>query len=187
MIGWLLLLAMVEKSVSASTTQDVMLNLPGRHMWGWKYPLAGYCGETSFQTAGIYFGQWLSSEKVKKADGGSELLLGVNDKKAAKSLKFNYDAWNFKAKTPQPTDYVAWIREHIDHGHPVIVGLYVKEPDGDPDYDHIVPVVGYQFDTATLATTGIWYNDLYVATSRLLSVTTGVQSRSKCSQKFQPI
>ena len=72
-----------------------------------------------------------------------------------------------------------WCRNHIDEGHVVVAGFYDKNHD-DPDYDHIMPVVGYKKDHAG-NTLGIFYNDLYVTSGpRYLSVEIDIQKRSNC-------
>jgi hypothetical protein len=68
-----------------------MLDVPARYMWGWAPGKRGYCGETSFQSHGIYYGNWISQEIVRRNADGTELLVYVNDVKAAKGLKFNYE------------------------------------------------------------------------------------------------
>ena len=39
---------------------DVLLDVPPRYMWGWGKGLRGYCGETSYQSFGIFYGNWVS-------------------------------------------------------------------------------------------------------------------------------
>jgi hypothetical protein len=169
-----------------SSLVDVLLDAPPRYMWGWGEGTAGYCGATSFQTNGIFWGEWVSSEFVRTADGGSELLISVNDEKAAKNLKFNYDSWDYNQDDPQGTNFVAWLRSHVDQGHISAVGLYERVPEGDADYDHIVPVIGYQYDASSHATTGIYYNDLWSQATRMLSIPSLITTRSNCQQDDEP-
>ena len=178
----------VKKTVSSlnACATDVMLNAPPRYMWGWGAGLSGYCGETSFQTNGIFWGEWISSEYVRNADGGNELLIAVNDAAAAKNLKMTYESWNYNAKNPQGANFIAWLRGHIDNGHVVAIGVFEKQPSGDEDYDHIVPVVGYQYDSSSGATLGIYINDLYSSAPRFISASTGVQTRKTCTQSSSP-
>ena len=42
------------------TNLDVILDVPARYMWGWADGKRGYCGETSFQSHGILYGNWIS-------------------------------------------------------------------------------------------------------------------------------
>ncbi len=85
---------------SLSSGAAVILNIPPRQMWGWGAGMNGYCGETSFQSVGIYYGNWYSQERVRYADGNQELLIAVNDEKAAKNLALSYTVWNYNQKTP---------------------------------------------------------------------------------------
>lgn len=171
--------SVVGTSLNASTV-DVILNAPPRFMWGWGAGLSGYCGETSFQTNGIFWGEWVSSEKVRTT-AGSELLIAVNDEKAAKALKFQYEEWDYESSNPQGANFVAWLRSHIDEGHIIAIGVYEQMKNGDEDYDHIVPVIGYQYSSASGATTGIYFNDLYSTETRFLAVPAGIQTRSACT------
>ena len=170
-----------------ATAIDVLLDVPPRYMWGWGIGVNGYCGETSFQSHGIFWGNWVSSERVREASGGSELLIAVDDTVAAKALKFPFEEWDYEAKSPQSGEFIAWLRGHIDNGHMAAIGVYEKQKTGDNDYDHIVPVVGYQYDPSSLATLAIYYNDLYENTHRSLSVTSDVQSRKGCRQSAAPV
>lgn len=173
-------------SLLNDTLVDVLLNAPPRFMWGWGAGLAGYCGATSFQTNGIFWGNWVSSERVRDADGGSELLIAVNDQTAASALKFQFEEWNYQQKTPQGPNFVSWLRGHIDDGHIAAIGVYELKPDGDEDYDHIVPVIGYQYDASSGDTTGIYFNDLWSNQSRLLQVPDDITSRSGCTSDDDP-
>jgi hypothetical protein len=62
----------------------------------------------------------------------------------------------------------------------VVAGFYDKQLD-DPDYDHIMPVIGYKKDS-TGKTLGLFYNDLWQTTGpRYLSASTDILKRSSCS------
>lgn len=170
-----------------ATVNGVILDAPPRYMWGWGEGTSGYCGSTSFQTHGIFWGNWISSEKVRDSDGGEELLIAVNDEAAAQALKFPYEEWNYDQSTPQSNAFLSWIRSHIDEGHIVVVGMYERQPSGDKDYDHIVPVIGYETaesDSATIS--GLYFNDLWLNTTRYLSVPAGIASRKNCRQSSEP-
>ena len=55
------------------------LNVPPRRMWGWGPGLSGFCGEMSIQSAGLYYGNYISEQRARDAGGtGSQLLIGVN-------------------------------------------------------------------------------------------------------------
>ena len=67
--------------------------IPPRTQWNANY---GYCGETSFISAGLNYGQYLSqydaravaSPNIRQSLPDSQLLLGVNDVAAAKRSYF---------------------------------------------------------------------------------------------------
>jgi hypothetical protein len=100
--------------------------------WGWAPGVSGYCGETSIQSAGLYFGNWISSERVRYAGGNAEVLVNVNAHTAATALKFTIARWNSGAKKPQNAAFVAWVKSQLAAGHPVVAGLYQSETGGDP-------------------------------------------------------
>ena len=68
------------------------LGIAPRLQWNSNY---GYCGETSFISAGMYFGQHTSqwtarnaaSPDVPRAEKESSLLIGVNDMDAAEAMR----------------------------------------------------------------------------------------------------
>jgi hypothetical protein len=129
-------------------------DLPPRIEWDENY---GYCGETSYVVAGLYFGQYCSQYTVRALTSPgipqhlrkSQLLLGVNDDKAADAMRLKYEQWNNDSGSSE--DFLVWVKHHVSQNHPVIIGLlnneYIFEGDtdpdaGQPDYDHIVPVTG---------------------------------------------
>ena len=170
--------------ICSASVVDVKIDIPPRYMWGWGdssagLSLPGYCGETSLQSNGIFWGQYVSSEYVHKADGNSELLLGTgNEVTAAKALKMTYELWNNGGTTPDSADFIQWTRDHIDLGHGVVFGAFDKVPNGQSDYDHIMPIVGYQKDSVTDDTIGLWLNDLWSPQSRLI---TSIANRKQCT------
>lgn len=118
----------------------------------------GYCGEVSFISAGLYYGQYLSQFDARAAAigrtpqnaPGAELLLGDNDRRAARALRLRVENWDGR-KQRSERQFLAWVKRHVLAGHPVIIGVFNNEntlygstdrESGDPQYDHIVPVVG---------------------------------------------
>ncbi len=114
----------------------------------------GYCGEVSFISAGLYYGQYLSQFDARAAAIGrtpqneGELLLGSNDRRAARELRLRAENWDGR-KQRSEREFLAWVKRHVLAGHPVIIGVFNNEntlygrtdPEaGDPQYDHIVPV-----------------------------------------------
>lgn len=167
------------------TTADVKLDIPPRLQWE---GLGGYCGETSFQSHGILWGNWLHSDTVRKA-AGSELLIGENDVKAAKTLKFPYESFQQDESATAAQNnaaYLTWLRNQVDLGRTVVVGWFVNPQEAsklDLQYDHIMPLTGYQYDTATKKTLGFHFNDLYAKTGMFMPITgasSKVLNRAKC-------
>jgi len=60
-------------------------------MWGWADGKRGYCGETSFQSHGILYGNWISQQIARNYADKRELIIGRNEVAAAKGLKFKYE------------------------------------------------------------------------------------------------
>lgn len=116
----------------------------------------GYCGEVSFISAGLFYGQYVSQYEARRAAIGrtpqhrGELLLGVNERRAARVMRLDVVVWPTE-RSRNPARFLAWVKRHVLRGRPVIIGVYNNEfllygnPNpsaGDPQYDHIVPVTG---------------------------------------------
>lgn len=164
-----------------------LLDLPPRYMWGWGPGTSGYCGSASVQTAGIFYGNWLTSDYVRGTSGGHDaqhqLQLTLSGDTsivhACKRLKLNCTAWDYdKAASPQYKAFIQWTKASIHAGWPVIIGVFWSG-DSDPDYDHIVPMVGYD-DTA------IYMNDLKQNISLRYGEADFVQLRRGCKGKHSP-
>ena len=115
----------------------------------------GYCGETSFISAGMRFGQYtsqwtaraLASPKVPQWKSSSQLRLGVNDLSAAKAM--HLEATRFDSNAQRSTEqYLRWVKSRFLQGDVVILGVLNnvttlgETPPGDSTYDHIVPMMG---------------------------------------------
>ena len=178
-----------------------LLDMPPRLMWGWEPKVSGYCGSVSVQTAGLYYGNYLSEGKVRgSASGGvnaaHQLLIGyekdiavrgasVHD--ACQALGMNCSMWDYnKEPSPQHAAFVAWVADAIDAGEPVIAGVYWGVEDDD-DYDHIVPLVGYERQGGG-AISALYFNDLHTNATLRGELTTFVQTRRGCdsSERFGP-
>jgi hypothetical protein len=159
-----------------------------QQMWGWGPNRHGYCGATSIQTAGLYYGNWFSQEQVRIAAGSAEVLLDVNADVAATALYLNFDLWDIANETaPQAFRFLAWIKTYIDVGVPVVFGAFESEPKGDMDYDHVVLAVGYKVDTGRRAISELYYNDWYLQQHRTLYRTTDIRDRAACLQPETPV
>lgn len=142
-----------EKDVEAK-----ILDLPPRLQWENDN---GYCGEASIQTAALYFGTYISQDLARKI-AGAELIVSENDDELLDALKLSYDEWDWEKPTPQYDAYLIWAKKHLSEDHPVIITVYVNGME-DPDYDHIVPAVGYQSPDTDLyhGDDKLIYNDLF--------------------------
>lgn len=157
-----------SRAASLATRYDARLDIPPRLQWNANQ---GYCGEVSFISAGLFFGQYLSqytaralaSPGVPQRRRSSQLLLGVNDLEAARAMRLEAVPWD-SGRDDASRDFLAWVKAQVLLGHPTIIGVYTNEnlfygktdPDaGEPDYDHIVPVTGigsdWPLDSGSLA------------------------------------
>lgn len=155
-----------SKSSSAGTTSTLTgifsLNndIPPRLQWDANN---GYCGEVSFINAGLYYGQYLSQFDVRAIASPnknqnlaeSQLLLGRNDIFAATQMHLNVVAWKTSNKQSSAA-FLTWIKSNVVLKFPVIIGVFTNENKfygaintdaGDPDYDHIVTVIGLSSKT----------------------------------------
>lgn len=146
-------------AASVASRYDARLDIPPRLQWNANH---GYCGEVSFISAGLFFGQYLSqytaralaSPGVPQSRRSSQLLLGVNDLEAARAMRLDAVPWD-NSLDDASREFLAWVKAQVLAGHPTIIGVYTNEnlfygktkPDaGQPDYDHIVPVIGIGSD-----------------------------------------
>ena len=149
---------------AAATTYTAGSRLPPRIQWNANY---GYCGETAFVSAGLYYGQYISqydaraiaSKNTRQSLESSQLLLGVNDVAAAKAMHLNATAFN-TAKQPTSRAFLTWVKSNVVAGSPVVIGVFANQSRfygtanlnaGDTEYDHIVTVTGI---TSTRSLTG---------------------------------
>jgi len=135
-----------------------ILNIPGRIQWERN---GGYCGETSIQMIGLYYGNYISQDITRKLAGG-EFLVGKNDEIAINALSFTYEKWDYNQPIPQYQNYLIWLKRQLFNYHPVIITLYIKGM-SDPDYDHIVPAIGFSAkDISTFNNTDeLIFNDCF--------------------------
>lgn len=163
-----------------------MLDIPVRFQWAHN---SGYCGETSLISAGLYYGQYVSQYQVRElidptnptVQTTKQVLLGATDNQnaglIANALHLTYDQRQFPAGNLE--EYLVWIKENILNNHPVTIGVMMNfnhfygcnsgcdgcsdctaAPDvADPEYDHIVPVLGIGSDTSFTSPSALIYND----------------------------
>jgi hypothetical protein len=133
--------------------------IPPRLQWDANW---GYCGEVSFLSAGLYYGQYISqydaralaSPGVPENQKDSQLLLDKSDVATAAAMHLNAVRWDtyFETSTSQ---FLAWVKDNVAQGYPVAIGVYMNydrfygDKDrnaGDPRLDHIVPVFAVSSD-----------------------------------------
>ena len=155
---------------------EISLQIPPRLQWNANY---GYCGETSFVSAGLFFGQYCSQYEARRlASPGinqsleiSQLLLGAsgggrvpnNNELAAKSLRLQYESWH--ARPTETVAFLGWVKKNVSEGYPVIIGVFNNQsafgknnlPFPDPTYDHIVPIFSIGSNKPFLDNRGVAY------------------------------
>ena len=170
---------------ATATTYRAGSNLPPRTQWDANF---GYCGETSFLSAGLNYGQYLSqydaralaSDSAGQSLESSQLLLGVNDVAAAKAMHLTAVPFD-TAGQPTSEAFLTWVKSTVVAGYPVVVGVLMNQsrfyattdPNaGETEYDHIVTVTGitsthpltgpatyYADDVLTFTDHGLWTAD----------------------------
>ncbi|MBS0202277.1 MAG: hypothetical protein JSS49_05200 [Planctomycetes bacterium] len=120
------------------------LPIPPRIQWRDR---AGYCGECSIQQAALYYGGYVSQfvcRQIIDPDQQQDVLIRVNADVVFEALRLEYDEFETAEEPiPQYESYLAWTKQHLHQGHPVIITVFCP---GDScwDYDHIVTAVGFQ-------------------------------------------
>lgn len=172
----------LRRATAAAATYSVLNPLPPRIQWNANY---GYCGETSFISAGLSYGQYLSqydaraiaSNNAPQNRSSSQLLLGVNDVAAAKAMHLAATPFNTAAQTSTAA-FLTWVKANVIAGRPVVMGVFMNQSRfygttnlnaGDAEYDHIViatgitsthpltgPAVYYADDILTFNDNGLW-------------------------------
>lgn len=139
-------------------------SMPVRLQWNAN---SGYCGETAFIAAGMTFGQYTSQWTARQLANGnpnadqtqpsSQLLLtwpaqGSTWQAAANAMRLNaegFDPTQYEDASDQYAGvFLSWIKNRFLTGSRVIIGvlnntgLLEESGSGQPEYDHIVPVMG---------------------------------------------
>lgn len=135
----------------ATTYTYMVPNMPNPRLeWNENY---GYCGSVAMITGGLKYGLYISqydnryiaSNGTDESQESSQLLLGVNDYWAATQHKLNNYLW--EGDQTSATAFMEWMKKMVVSGYVVMMGIYenssVFGQSPDPDYDHIVPVVGW--------------------------------------------
>lgn len=166
-IGIIIGVSLLMGEIMAVDTNDGCNPIPPRLQWEAN---GGYCGEVSLISAGLYYGQYLSQYDARACAIGKvpqnrgELLLGVNDQRAAARMALHCEEWNAGGNS-DPRAFLKWVKHHVMQGHPVIIGVFtneylfygIKNPNaGDPEYDHIVPVIGMRSGEVIFSDNGLF-------------------------------
>ena len=131
----------------------------------------GYCGEVSFISAGLRFGQYCSqytarrmaSPSYSQTNEESQLLLGATNTDSAPqgrspssiaafaARRMRLEAVEFPSATQASShEFLNWIKDNFLRARIVIIGVFnngialeewIGRTDGDSEYDHIVPVL----------------------------------------------
>jgi hypothetical protein len=115
------------------------LDIPARLQWDND---GGYCGETSIQMIGLYYGNYISQNSCRIIAGGEVLIGNDNGEVALDKMAFNYEAWDYTKPAPQYQNYLVWLKKQLCQSHPVIIGVFV-DGETNTEYDHILPAIGF--------------------------------------------
>jgi hypothetical protein len=138
--------------IQSTSSRGSEIDLPPRYQWGAN---GGYCGETSFVTAALNNGEYISQYDARYYATGDKtqqqnLFIGDGtDETLAKYLHLKTEEYPHEDKI-DPHAFLNWVKDQVLAGNQVIMGVYMNKSvfgEGDqPDYDHIVTVVGVKTD-----------------------------------------
>ncbi len=154
-------IALVAALGGCAATSQTTLPLTPRLQW---LANAGYCGETAVVTAALGLGEYVSqyearslASRLPQSDPASQLLPGVNAVVAARALRLTAADWTEGA---DPVALLAWTREQLRLGHPVVIGVYENGSafgeGGDTEFDHVVLAIGTRGETLIIDDHGLW-------------------------------
>jgi len=129
--------AFVFIAISCFAYEKVLLPIPARSQWNFS---GGYCGACSIQMAALYYGSYISQDRVRKSIGDLEILFGSRMNRALDTLSFNYALWSGGSDIKK---YFIWLKENLHKKTPIIVAT----THGDTRYSHIILAVGYTCDS----------------------------------------
>ncbi|UJR19564.1 hypothetical protein I4U23_022694 [Adineta vaga] len=150
----------------------------------------GYCGETSIQSIGLYYGCWISQQLVRSINQGEYLITDDgNDEATLTRLHFDFERWPFEHKDkPQYKNHCLWLKNHLIEGHPCIITVFLDYDEKDDDYDHIMPAIGIEYNPSHQSYDPndilLFYNlfDLKLI-ERKLSIDDMIKTRNTCKCK----
>lgn len=158
-----------------TSSSRIGIDLPPRRMWGWgseNNKMNGYCGETSVQTVGLYYGNYISQGIIIQVSGGKSLLLGNNsDTKACNALNFI----NTSKKVAYSIDDFRKFLQSTNM--PIIMGWYdwIGDDSNVSTYDHIIVIKGFDNNSDT-----IYYNDHFLLDDSISPLTEIFKTRNEC-------
>ena len=188
-------------------TAQSNLQINPRFQWGANY---GYCGEVSFISAGLYYGQYLSQYDARSLANGtgnqsrasSQLLLGVNDSAAADRMHLAMTKWSGVGTSA----FLSWVKKNVLAGSPVVIAVFTNSwifdgdarPNaGNSEYDHIVPVHSittkhgltdaryYADDTLTFSDNGLYGDDTPTGSPYNFSYAFGLFTRTRAQANLK--
>ena len=188
-------------------TAQSNLQINPRFQWGVNY---GYCGEVSFISAGLYYGQYLSQYDARSLANGtgnqnrasSQLLLGVNDSAAADRMHLAMTKWSGVGTSA----FLSWVKKNVLAGSPVVIAVFTNSwifdgdarPNaGNSEYDHIVPVHSittkhgltdaryYADDTLTFSDNGLYGDDTPTGSPYNFSYAFGLFTRTRAQANLK--
>jgi hypothetical protein len=117
---------------------------------------------------GQYTSQWtarsLASPGISQTKPASQLLLGVNEVAAARSMKLDVESFEGLSNSSSAR-FLMWIKSQVVRGNPVIIGVFDnmrffgERLPGDAEYDHIVPILGVGSRTSLVASDRTYHPD----------------------------
>ena len=135
---------------------------------------SGFCGSASIQQAALFHGAYISQGLIRLLGAGNdqshdghsytglELLIDYGDTRdeasVARALGFEVmesypdadsscsEAHGSAAAKATNKGFLDWVESHLRQQAPVITGVLVGQGGNDSDYDHIVPIVGMEWD-----------------------------------------
>ncbi len=131
--------------ISCFAEEKCLLDIPARSQWNFSN---GYCGSCSIQMAALYYGSYISQDRVRKSIGDLEILFGKRMNEALDALSFEYDLWDGGSDIEK---YFIWLKKELHEKSPVIVAT--KHGDNSNRYHHIILITGYTCDNLST------YND----------------------------
>ena len=140
-------------AISCFAYESLLLDIPGRKQWNFS---GGYCGSCSIQMAALYYGSYVSQDRVRKSIGDLEILFGSRMRGALDSLSFEWDEYDEGSDIKK---YFIWLKENLHDKTPIIVAT----KHGQARYHHIILIVGYTCDDISTYNDDdtLFYNECY--------------------------